>query len=651
MYSRIVFNKNGFNQSVPRKISARSTKKCRDIGIKVSNSVGVVPCTEPSEQALQLWRGASAVCFDVDCTITNSDALDMLADYMGAGEEVSRLTDQAMDGSMNLEHALEKRLQLINCTPVDLKSFLKANPPQKRVVPNAKELIAQLQARGIAVYLLSGGFREMIIPVSDYLGVPRDHVFANRMNWQCDDETGLPTKLVGFDEREPTAHNKGKPLAIAQLRELHPYSVVVMVGDGITDLEAVQVTGGADLFIGYGGIVQREAVAQQAEWFIFDHSELMKHLKRYTVAMIGSGAWACAALRMVALNCKVDDPADEFTDIVKMWVYEEHIEGKGPLTEVINKEHENVKYLPNVKLPENVVACPDLEETIKDADMLIFCAPHQFMYEICKKLKGKVKRDSVAISLIKGMRVRKDGPQLISQMIHNILEIDCSVLMGANIATDIAAEQLSESTIGFDNLENGERWLKLFRRQYFLVDAVPDVVGVEICGTLKNIIAIAAGMVDGLGYGSNSKAAIMRNGLNEMRKLAKRVYPQVRDETFFESCGIADMIATCFGGRNVRVAAEWARLSKSGTPKTFDELEEEMLKGQKLQGILTSNEVQETLKHKGWELDFPLFTTVNRIINGQLPPDALMTFQAAVKIPIPVTPSEPHPSEKVALVA
>jgi hypothetical protein len=81
------------------------------------------------------------------------------------------------------------------------------------------------------------------------------NVFANRMNWQFDDDTGMPNKLVGFDATQATAHNKGKPAAIRALRKQHPYQTVVMIGDGITDLEAAQEEGGADLFIGYGGIV------------------------------------------------------------------------------------------------------------------------------------------------------------------------------------------------------------------------------------------------------------------------------------------------------------------------------------------------------------------------------------------------------------
>ena len=82
--------------------------------------------------------------------------------------------------------------------------------------------------------------------------------------------------------------------------------------------------------------------------------------------------------------------------------------------------------------------------------------------------------------------------------------------------------------------------------------------GTELAGTLKNIVALAAGIVDGVGAGQNSKAAIMRQGLHEMQTLAAALYPTVRSETFMESCGVADLIASCYGGRNRRVAAAWA---------------------------------------------------------------------------------------------
>jgi len=222
--------------------------------------------------------------------------------------------------------------------------------------------------------------------------------------------------------------------------------------------------------------------------------------------------------------------------------------------------------------------------------------------------------------------VRKDGPQLISAMVTRIVGCDCSVLMGANIATDIAREELSEAVIGYSNLENAVIWKKLFQRPYFTIDMVPDPAGAEMCGTLKNIVALAAGMVDGLGAGPNSKAAIIRQGLSEMRKFSQALYPTVREQTFFMGCGIGDLIATCYGGRNRRVAEEWTKRHLAGNIETFEDLEEELLKGQKLQGVLTSHEVQEIIQSRGWEREYPLFTTVNRIVTGKLPPSWVFRY-------------------------
>ncbi|KAH7662833.1 Glycerol-3-phosphate dehydrogenase NAD-dependent protein [Dioscorea alata] len=109
---------------------------------------------------------------------------------------------------------------------------------------------------------------------------------------------------------------------------------------------------------------------------------------------------------------------------------------------------------------------------------------------------------------------------------------------------------------------------------------VPDVEGVELCGTLKNVVAIAAderlGLVDGLDMGNNTKAAIMRIGLREMKAFSKLLFSSVKDSTFFESYGVADLITTCLGGRNRRVAEAFAR---SGGKRSFDELETELLQG------------------------------------------------------------------------
>ena len=164
---------------------------------------------------------------------------------------------------------------------------------------------------------------------------------------------------------------------------------------------------------------------------------------------------------------------------------------------------------------------------------------------------------------------------------------------------------------------------KLFQSSTFNVTAVQDVEGAEMCGTLKNIVAVAAGLSDGLDYGSNTKAAIIRQGLSEIRLLSKKMFPSVRDETFLESCGVADLVASCYGGRNRRVAEAFAR---NKGKLSMEELAEQMLGGQKLQGKLTADEVHQVLLSNDWSKEFPLFTTVWKIVNGAAPVEDVTYF-------------------------
>lgn len=339
------------------------------------------------------------------------------------------------------------------------------------------------------------------------------------------------------------------------------------------------------------------------------------------IAVIGSGNWGSVAAKLVAANARI---YPYYHDEVRMWVYEEVLKTGEKLSDVINRTNENVKYLPNIKLESNVVADPDLHNAVKDATMLIFVTPHQFVEAICKRLQGEIRPDAEAISLIKGMEVKMEGPCMISSLISEMLGINCSVLMGANIANEIAVEKFSEATVGYkDDKKTADKWVQIFSKPYFLLSPVKDVEGVELCGTLKNVVAIAAGFVDGLDMGNNTKAAIMRIGLREMRVFSKLIFPSVRDTTFFESCGVADVITTCLGGRNRKVAEAFARHDGK---RSFDELEAELLHGQKLQGVSTAAEVFEVLKARNWEDQFPLFTAVHRIASGQLPPTAIVEY-------------------------
>ncbi|XP_056647997.1 glycerol-3-phosphate dehydrogenase [NAD(+)], cytoplasmic isoform X2 [Diorhabda carinulata] len=335
------------------------------------------------------------------------------------------------------------------------------------------------------------------------------------------------------------------------------------------------------------------------------------------ICIVGSGNWGSAIAKIVGYNAQRLDHLD---NEVTMYVYEEIVNGK-KLTEIINETHENVKYLPGHKLPPNVVAIPDVVDAAKDADVLIFVVPHQFIRTLCATLLGKIKPNAVGLSLIKGFdRAKGGGIDLISHIITRNLKIPCSVLMGANLAGEVADEKFCETTIGCSDITIGPLLRDIIQTDYFRVVVVDDEDTVEICGALKNIVACGAGFVDGLGLGDNTKAAVIRLGLMEMVKFVDVFYPGGKLGTFFESCGIADLITTCYGGRNRKVSEAFVR-----TGKSIKELEDEMLNGQKLQGPFTAEEVNTMLKTKQMEDKFPLFTTIYKICDGKLPPSEFIS--------------------------
>ncbi|XP_011304197.1 glycerol-3-phosphate dehydrogenase [NAD(+)], cytoplasmic [Fopius arisanus] len=334
-------------------------------------------------------------------------------------------------------------------------------------------------------------------------------------------------------------------------------------------------------------------------------------MSKKRVCIVGSGNWGSAIAKIVGANTAKHN--DKFEEKVTMYVYEEMINGK-KLTEIINEQHENVKYLPGHKLPANVVAVPDVVEAAKEADILIFVIPHQFIRGLAAAMLGKIKPDAVGLSLIKGFdNSDPKNIQLISKVVTEHLKIPCYVLMGANLANEVAEEKFCETTIGCKDKRLAPLLRDMIQTQNFRVVVVDDLEAVEVCGALKNIVACAAGFVDGLSLGDNTKAAVIRLGLMEMIKFVDTFYGGSKLSTFFESCGVADLITTCYGGRNRRVCEQFVK-----TGKTIKELEDELLGGQKLQGPATAEEVNGMLKSKNLTDKFPLFTAVHRICSKEL---------------------------------
>ncbi|XP_015883130.3 phosphoserine phosphatase, chloroplastic [Ziziphus jujuba] len=225
--------------------------------------------TQPSKEVLELWKNANAVCFDVDSTVCLDEGIDELAEFCGAGKAVAEWTARAMSGSVPFEDALAARLALFNPSLSQLQDFLEKKPPS--LSPGIDELVRKLKANNTDVYLISGGFRQMINPVASILGIPPENIFANQLLF------GESGEFLGFDKNEPTSRSGGKATAVQQIRKAHCYKTLIMIGDGATDLEARQ-PGGADLFICYAGVQLRAAVAANADWLVFGFRDLISSL-------------------------------------------------------------------------------------------------------------------------------------------------------------------------------------------------------------------------------------------------------------------------------------------------------------------------------------------------------------------------------------
>jgi phosphoserine phosphatase len=226
----------------------------------VGNSIG---------DAMYALYTADAVCFDVDSTVINEEGIDVLADFLGKGEEVAALTAAAMDGGMKFEDALKARLDLLEPSRQQILDCLEAHPLE--LTPGIEELVQALHAKNVDVFLVSGGFRIMIEPLAEILNIPSDtNIVANTINF----EYGTEGKYAGFDANEPTSQDMGKPKALEGIQADHPnYETIVMVGDGATDAQAKPP---AQAFIGFGGVVVREPVKKKSDWFVTSFDDMTK---------------------------------------------------------------------------------------------------------------------------------------------------------------------------------------------------------------------------------------------------------------------------------------------------------------------------------------------------------------------------------------
>lgn len=285
------------------------------------------------------------------------------------------------------------------------------------------------------------------------------------------------------------------------------------------------------------------------------------------VAVIGAGSWGTALASVLAMNGHQ----------VTLWV-------RNPQTaEEINNTHRNEKYLPEITLPENIVATSDIKEAVSEMRVVLLAVPSHAMRDMCKKLADHLEPDVLLLHATKGFELEslKRMSEVISEEVPPEIAARLAVLTGPSHAEEVVLQQPTTVVVASASEESMLRAQDLLMNPNFRVYTNPDLVGAEIAGALKNIIALGAGMSDGLGYGDNAKAALMTRGLAEISRLGSKL--GAMPLTFLGLAGVGDMIATCTS----KHSRNWRAGYMLGQGKKLEDVLEQM--GMVVEGVRTTH--------------------------------------------------------------
>ena len=260
------------------------------------------------------------------------------------------------------------------------------------------------------------------------------------------------------------------------------------------------------------------------------------------------------------------------------------------VVEDINKNKKNQKYLKDLVFPNNVVATLDIKEAINNIDYLVLAVPSHVIRIVCKQLKEVGLDENVTIiSIAKGIEEGSD--KRLSVVIEEELNNPVVVLSGPSHAEEVAIQIPTTVVATSKQMKKAEAVQDLFMTENFRVYTNDDLIGVEIGGAVKNIIALAAGVVDGLGYGDNTKAALMTRGMKEITRVG--ISLGGRMDTFYGLTGMGDLIVTCTSmhSRNRRAGI------LIGQGKSLEEAQKEV--GMVVEGVKACKAFYELIKKTG----------------------------------------------------
>lgn len=316
------------------------------------------------------------------------------------------------------------------------------------------------------------------------------------------------------------------------------------------------------------------------------------------LAVIGGGSWGTTFAKVLA---------DGGHDVQLMLRRPEHVVE-------INETHRNTDYLPGINLPRAVRATCDVDEALVGASTVFVSVPAQSARQALEDLAPRLTPGTTIVSLMKGVE-RSTGLRM-SELIHEVARVDLAdiaVASGPNIALEIAREQPTAIVVASTSQPTAVRVARLVRNPYLRSFVNLDVIGTEFGGVLKNLIAIAVGIVDGVGYGENTKASVITRGLAEITDFA--VEMGARDDTMRGLAGLGDLIATCQSPLSRNFTA--GRLLGQGF--NFSEVVTHM--EQTAEGLRSVGAILHLAEQRGVEM--PIAKQIHAVLHGEMDPAKL----------------------------
>ena len=313
--------------------------------------------------------------------------------------------------------------------------------------------------------------------------------------------------------------------------------------------------------------------------------------------VFGAGSWG------TALSVLLHDNGHHVT----VWSIDESE------VKMLNEKREHELKLPGVKIPDDMVITGDMEEAIRGKDFLVLAVPSPFTRGTARKMKPYVTEGQIIVDVAKGIE-ESTLMTLSAQIEEEIPQADVAVLSGPSHAEEVGRRLPTTCVIGAKTKKTAEYLQSMFISRDFRVYTSPDILGIELGGSLKNVIALAAGIADGLGYGDNTKAALITRGIAEIARLGVKMGGKI--ETFTGLTGIGDLIVTC--------ASRHSRNRKAGyligQGKTMQEAMDEVK--MVVEGVYSAKAAARLAEKYG--VSMPIVSEVNRVLfEGKDPAQAV----------------------------